>query len=237
MVEEENLEQYIPPVEFEFIEVDRESESDKTTQIQDKIDIEEPQEEEGDEFDFPLFSAPIVTSDKQKIASENEQERGRSKNATSVMKVSLREESLERVVVERPPSYYFASYTEKDKQIFQSISISADDIYKEINTYQNIDPTPWKCIDLNEYNKNIQLTIDAELNKKKRKRPGKAKRECIIKTRMRVKERNIIAKKQEEEKLAKLKRKIYHKRGGKKHKKTKSSKSTNSKEKPKLSTK
>lgn len=216
---------YMPSIEFEFVEVDNSNEPESTEIKESKDNIDEAQEEQDDEFEFPLFAAPSsTTSNHQNIetnkTNEDEASRGRSKD--KVMKVSLREASVEVIKNERPLSYYRATYTDKDKSQFINAAVSAEDIYSQIEIITPIrDPKPWKCIDLSKYNLEVEKEIqNNETKSKSRNRAGKKKRLNIIACRERKLERKKVDKKIQKEMDAKIKKKMFHKRGGKKHKKT-----------------
>lgn len=168
-------------------------------------------EEMGDEFDFPLFSAVTSTA----VDNDDSEDRGRSEART--MKVSLREPSIETVKNIRPDSYYFASYSEDDKRKFLVAAVSAEDVFTQGASLGSLaTSSPWKCLDLKEYN----LKIESEQRRlKKQKRPGKKKREQKIvgkeRNGEREKKNRLLEKQMEARKL----KKMFHKRGGKKHKK------------------
>ena len=109
------------------------------------------------------------------------EDRGRSKEAKpSIMKVSLREQSEERVINERPESFYFAKYRQAKRE-FQQCAVSSDDIYQQMYI---VDTQPWKCLNLNEYNAKIESEIARQKAKCRKNRPGKKKRQlkmCVVK--------------------------------------------------------
>ncbi|CUM57229.1 unnamed protein product [Debaryomyces tyrocola] len=216
---------YMPNIEFEFVEVDNSNEPEPTEINESKDNIDETQEEQDDEFEFPLFAAPPSTISSHQSIEANKMEdeeasRGRTKD--KVMKVSLREASVEVIENERPLSYYMATYTDKDKSQFITAAVTADDIYDQIEIITPVrDPKPWKCIDLSKYNLEVEREIqNNKLKDKSRNRAGKKKRLNIIACRERKLERKKVDKKLQKEIDAKIKKKMFHKRGGKKHKKT-----------------
>lgn len=220
----------MPNIEFEFVEVDESNEPESTilNQADDKID--EMQEKQDDEFEFPLFAAPTSFASSHQdgkhsnMEEEEKEEESRGRNKDRVMKVSLREASVEVIKNERPLSYYMATYTDEEKSRFMAAAVTADDIYSQLEKNTPVrDPKPWKCIDLSKYNSEIEREI--QKNKAKNKshsRPGKKKRLNIIACRERKLERNKVEKKIQKEMEAKIKKKMFHKRGGKKHKKVSS---------------
>lgn len=166
------------PMGFEFVEVDvKENEESKEG---------EGEGEGEDEFDFPLFAAaPQV------------EERGRS--PTKTMKVSLREESVEEIKNERPDAFYFARYTEKERDQFKMSAVTIEQI--EVFAMEtHPDPKPWQHIDVEQHNSRI------DNEKKKKKRPGKKDRKERIMSRIRRDEREKLAKKLAREERAKLKK-------------------------------
>lgn len=176
-------------MEFEEVEVNDMDETAKDGNV----------EADDYEFEFPLFaSAPPK--------HKNDETRGRS--TEPVMKVSLRERSEERIKNERPTSYYFAVYTEEEKRRFEQAAITAEILFRH---EEIVDPQPWKCINLTEYN--------AQIKPNKHTRAGKKKRQAKVDGRRRRQEREMAKKKLEEEAQARLLKKKLHKRGGKKHKK------------------
>lgn len=188
LFEESQPDDYVP-MSLDIVEVEHQSEG-------------ESENNQDDEFDFPLFS---FGGEEKK----DEEERGR----TSVMKVSLREESVERIIQERPESYYFASYTEEEVSQFGQASITGEEIII-MSKQKDIDSHPWKVLDLNRHNEIIE-----QEKPKKKSRPGKNKRLGIIKSRERKAERQKVFKEVEKQHKKYLKKKMFHKRGGKKHKK------------------
>lgn len=227
-------------MEFEFVEVYQGSPEKEVEEAQtinnDVHDVsmggieEQVLEDEDDEFEFPLFaSGPTKKSTTEPV--DGEEERGRS--TTRVMKVSLRDASEEKIVNERNPEYYFARFSEVERNQFMSVAVTFEDIYSQ---YQMpaIESQPWKVLDVGKYNKRIEEENAREtLHKRKiRRRAGKKKRENIIQCKERKDERARIEKKIEKEKQAKLKKKMFHKRGGKKNKK----KATTAPSKPKYKT-
>lgn len=184
--------------------------------------------EKEDEFEFPLFSMggqeTSGTKDVEVAEAGKETEteadkvsgkdsgldgtESESRGRLQTMKVTLREESVERVKNERPAEYYFAQYSEEVKRQFAQAAV-------EPNTLHTITVRDWshKVLDLNQHNHQI------ELEKAKSKRPGKAQRMNKIRSKERVKERQRVHKQLEIQKQRLLKKKVFHKRGGKKHKK------------------
>lgn len=180
-------------MEFDFIEVEKLSEG--------LAKAESDDEKNAAEYEFPLFGGMEA--------------RGRT---LAPMKVSLREASEERIVNERPQSYYFARYSQNEKRKFESAAVSYEQIIQDSATVVN---SGRNLVDLNQYNDQIDRIKSCELvrQRKMRKRPGKKKRENKIVCKRRKEEREIAQRRAEKEELAKIKKKMYHKRGGKKNKK------------------
>ncbi|EGW32368.1 uncharacterized protein SPAPADRAFT_61448, partial [Spathaspora passalidarum NRRL Y-27907] len=176
--ETESLGYSAPNLDFEFIEVDT-SEPQEVEENESKV---EKQEEE--EFEFPLFSmgggGGGGSSTDGKAADEPKQP----------MKVSLKEAEEEVINQERPESYYIAKYTPDQSRQFEVCALDAKSIIEPV--YPSDDPRPWKCIDLNKYNAQIELVKNKE---KRKSRPGKKKRETKIACRERRIERVQLAKK------------------------------------------
>lgn len=179
--DEQSAAEYMPNIEFDFIEVDVEDTS--------KFAEDDTKPSEPEEFDFPLFGTST--------------------------KVSLKEEEIKPVVQERPHSYYFSTHSNNDKFEFISSAVSYQDIFSI--TYPPINPT-YKLIDLDLHNAEILKQLLR--SSRRRSRPGQKKRKMIIECKDRKLERRKIEEKIEKERLAKLNKKKFHKRGGKKHKKT-----------------
>lgn len=197
LFDSEQVQEYVP-VELELEEVVQEEQEEE----------EKPAEEE---FDFPLFSFGAISLAPEK-STEVEEERGRS---SGVMKVSLREESEERVVNERPSSYYYAEYSEQQRQRFALVAVSGDDIYQQMTIYSG---EGGRVVDLAVYNSRI-------VEHSKRKRAGKNQRENRIESRARKAERKKLEEEIEKQKMARIIKKKFHKRGGKKNKKKNGDKS------------
>lgn len=176
--------------DFEIVDVNDENIADNT----------QPNEEPDQEFDFPLFSFGGVTEE--------------STEEPQLMKVSLNEE-LEEIVQERPKDYYFAQVTEQQRINFEKSAITYDDIQAESNKGPN---QGWKkfrgkVIDLSEYNRIIEKENAIKVRNSKR-RPGKKQRLARKLGSQKVEER-----KAKDKELKKMKKKMFHKRGGKKNKK------------------
>lgn len=187
--------------------VDSSNDKDNETKEDQKSD-----EEMGDEFDFPLFSAVSSTA----VNDDKADDRGRSETRT--MKVSLREPSIETVKNIRPDSYYFASYSEDDKSKFLVAAVSAEDVYAQGASLGALATSlPWKCLDLKEHN--LKIESEQRRLKKQRRRAGKKKREQKIAGKERNSEREKKQRLLEKQIEARKLKKMFHKRGGKKHKK------------------
>ena len=64
---------YMPNIEFEFVEVENSNEPEPSKINESKDNIDETQEEQDDEFEFPLFAAPYsTTSSHQNIEAEKD---------------------------------------------------------------------------------------------------------------------------------------------------------------------
>ena len=132
------------------------------------------------------------------------EERGRTKEV-GIMKVSLREQSEERIDNERPESYYFAKYSDKEKKQFEECCVTYNDIFSQLYI---VDSQPWKCLDLNKYNAKVEIELNKQKEKKKKKnRPGKKKRDVKVACRQRKLERAKLKKLEEDEKKKQLKNK------------------------------
>ncbi|KAK6463033.1 hypothetical protein DFJ63DRAFT_101541 [Scheffersomyces coipomensis] len=232
-------------MDFEFVEVEQASEEEKVNVNEEETvdDKADEVKEQDDEFEFPLFSFGSATTNKSIVKDETsvedkksvEEERGRSK--TKVMKISLREESLETVKRERPQSYYFSNYSQQEKEQFLQVAVTGEDIYAQLQLSIQTpiaELKPWRVINLNEYNEKIDQELLKQKIRSKHRREGKKKRITKIVCRERKLERVKLQKKIEKDQKAKLKKKMFHKRGGKKNKKSTgppSNTSTNSKPK------
>ncbi|RCK63611.1 hypothetical protein Cantr_10071 [Candida viswanathii] len=199
--ESDGSEYVAPQLDLEFIEV--EPTPGATTNDEAKKATDPVEEAQDDEFEFPLFASAMEVDTKPV-----EEERGRS-NETGIMKVSLREQSEERVVNERPESYYFAKYTDMEKQQFEACCVTGEDIYKQLCF---VDTQPWKCLDLNKYNAKIEIEIRREKERTRKHRPGKKKREVRVACHQRKLERAKAKQKEEEEKKRQLKKQKYLKK-------------------------
>lgn len=166
---------------------------------------ESVEQDKDDEFEFPLFASAMEVDP---APTDKIEDRGRSKDV-GIMKVSLREQSEERIDNERPDSYYFAKYTDQEKKQFEQCSVTGDDIYKQIYI---VDAQPWKCLDLNKYNAKVELELSRDKERKKKNRPGKKKREVKVTCRQRKLERARLKKLEEEEKKRQLKKQKYQRK-------------------------
>jgi hypothetical protein len=170
--------------------------------------------DDNDEFDFPLFSFGVTTEEKAKKESK-EEERGRTMEKSTLIKVSLRSPSPQYVRQERPKSYYFAEYTEQEKAQFSQTAVDADDIMQSSQFMVN-NPHD-KIMDVVKFN--VRVERDLHSLKKKSTRPGKKARLARLASKRGIKKRKEFQQRLDQEKHRKLMKKINHKRGGKKHKK------------------
>lgn len=138
------------------------------------------EEEDDEEFAFPLFAG----------------------GAAEVMKVSLKEPEEEKIVNERPETYYRAVYSELDREQFASAAVTIEQIF----TLPVVDAYPMKVMSIEEHN----LAVEKE-RKRKRSRPGKKKRTNMIVCRERRLAREQEAKKHEKKLRDAMKRKMYKK--------------------------
>lgn len=146
------------------------------------------------------------------------EERGRTKEV-GIMKVSLREQSEERIDNERPESYYFAKYSDIEKKQFEECCVTYNDIFSQLYI---VDSQPWKCLDLNKYNAKVEIELNKQKEKKKKKnRPGKKKRDVKVACRQRKLERAKLKKLEEDEKKKQLKKQKYQKKSFGKYNNTK----------------
>lgn len=197
-------------------------------EVYNQVEEEVVEDNKEEEYEFPLFGGSVAAT--KEVASEefdfplfatkkDDDTSDRGRLTTRTMKVSLRDETVDTIQQERPISYYFATYTEEDKARFISAAITADEMFKFNEKYPTIDTTH-KCLDLELYNHKIEQELQLQ-KKRKRTRPGKKKRGAIIECRERKDQRKKLLIKLEKERLNKVKKKMFHKRGGKKHKKDK----------------
>lgn len=156
--------------------------------VEEKQDIQEPLEappDEPEEFAFPLFSAP----------------------STEVMTVTMREdEDEEEINNERPESYYRAVYTTEEKE---QIKFAAVDASFVIEWSQAVfpDPDAPKMVNLRQHNEDVAR----ELQRNRKRRPGKKKRESAIVCRERRKAREQEVRKLRKEQEAREKKKKFKK--------------------------
>ncbi|KAK6205409.1 uncharacterized protein RJT21DRAFT_117887 [Scheffersomyces amazonensis] len=229
--------QYSMPykMEFEFIEVENNSGLDtginatESHGSSDNLDTNHEDKPDNDEMEFPLFSFDATTAKSNQVESNNIKEDNQEQQQVSeetrrpknqIMKVSLREDFVEVIKNERPISYYLAHYSDQDKQRFIETALDYDDIYSQINSYGPMsDPTPWKVTDITQHNLKIEQEKQRRILSKTR-REGKKKRINKIICRERRLERLKESKKLEKQRIAKIKKKMFHKRGGKKNKKS-----------------
>lgn len=153
-------------MDFEFVEVEHDDDSNEEETKDEQLDA---QEEDVEQFAFPLFAG----------AAE----------ATDMMKVSLKEEEEEVVVNERPQEYYRATYTEKAKQEFSQAALTVEQIFHDL-AFPSIDAWPLKVMSVEIHN----AQVDRE--KKKRRRAGKKKREHQVECRERRQKREKERKKE-----------------------------------------
>lgn len=178
-VSESETNEIIP--RFEFIEVDKTEES---KYIQE--DASEPANNETGDFEFfPLFATG------------------------NLMKVDLTEPVYEEVKIERPKSYYFASYTDSEQQRFEKSAITYEEVIRMAYIpYRRFNE---KIIDMNKYNDEIDQIKAREL-KLKKKKPGKNQRMA-----RKLAKESLMKREEQRQSL----KKIFRKRGGKKNKKKK----------------
>lgn len=172
--------------------------------------------EHAQEFDFPLFSLENVPEE--------------SKDEQQLMKISLNEESSE-IIQERPREYYFSQTSEHERLNIEKSAISYDAILTESKKgpYQGWKKFRGKVIDLKEYNRIIDKENEKKLRNEKR-RPGKKQR-LVRKLGI----RRVEERKAKDVELKRMRKKMFHKRGGKKNKKKTNVASTES-NKPKFRT-
>ncbi|QID87725.1 hypothetical protein GRS66_010408 [Saccharomyces pastorianus] len=183
-------------------------------------DVNDEIEDNQDEFDFPLFSFGVVEAPRNAVgkgkSTENEAHTG-----VNLMKVSLKEPEEEMIDQERPKEYYFANYSEVQRQQFLQSAIDYDTIIQENAKIQEDDLRvlhKWsycqgKIMNLHEHNLEIASQQQRDLKIKKR-RPGQKQRVAKKLALERTKERDAKARE-----IKKLLKKKFHKRGGKKNKK------------------
>ena len=166
---------------------------------------------DSEELEFPLFSAGRSTKEHY----EESEPRGRCNEA--IMKISLREPSPDVVVNERPKEYYYAKYSEDQKREFKKLAVTGEDILLHLQLltpYRGLNG--FRCVNLEEYNSKVKAI---ELHERKRRRPGKKKRLARIMVKERKRERRKTEARIEAYRQARLRKKLFHKRGGRKNKK------------------
>lgn len=179
-------ETYLPSMEFEFVEIDNdEPKPEDKEQIINVDEAENGAPEE--EFEFPLFAAPATQKASEGLPEAEE----RGRDTSRVMKVSLREESLETIKNERPMDYYVAHYSEEQKREFEAAAVTGEDIYAQI-----VDSvTDSRCLDVKKYNKKVEEEAVKQKLRSSKMRAGKKKRACAIIARERKLERKRLEKK------------------------------------------
>lgn len=196
----------LPDLEFEIVEAN-------TTQANQDI-VEDDDNKE--EFDFPLFSFGGVAGADQEEQNDDEvvgdeSDRGRSTTrGSNLVRISLRSPSPEVIEQSRPETYYFAKYDDLQKGQFAMAALTGDDIWAQSKTAPC---TLGKVIDLKEYNQKVEKDL-ARIQKQKRIRPGKKKRLTLIKAREQKEEREKISRKIEKEKKLQLKKAKFQRRSG-----------------------
>ncbi|SCU86299.1 LAME_0D05446g1_1 [Lachancea meyersii CBS 8951] len=195
--------------EFEYVSVVKTGEDDQ------KESTENAQANE--EFDFPLFSfgTTMENVDRDSSLENPDDDEGRGRTSTRLIKVSLREPSPEFFNNERHRSFYFADYTEEDLEKFKNSAIDYELATKEhkfLGKY-SIPGRKSRVLCLEEHNEKIETERLKEL-KRRNRRSGKKQREARKLGLERVKQRLEDAKA-----VRKLMKKKFHKRGGKKNKK------------------
>ncbi|ODV96978.1 hypothetical protein PACTADRAFT_32479 [Pachysolen tannophilus NRRL Y-2460] len=224
----------LPAIEFEFTGplvtgtsgTVGNSGNEASNELQEVFDFQGNDNEDEQEFEFPLFA---TFGGEKEINNNNvitDEKRGRSES--KLLKISLREPSVEKIVQTRPKQYYFSEYSNTERKQFEAVAITGEEI-KDQSLISFPDSHSWRVIDLNSYNDKIEKEILKAQRKKTAKRPGKKKRMNIIKCRERKAERSKIQKELEKKEKARLMKKMYHKRGGKKNKKKTSALNSNQK--------
>ncbi|CUM65663.1 uncharacterized protein PRCAT00003311001 [Priceomyces carsonii] len=225
--EEDDL-SYMSQIQLDIVDIEKDISQDLTIRTNEKNRETKEEDTQNEEFDFPLFASPLIgisqAEDTEKANTKDDERKQlqlkRGRSATRIMKVSMREESLETVDNIRPLAYYYVEYNDKDREKFMKAAISGEEVIKQtFITGALHDPTPWKCIKLEEHNAKIDLQSQKDQRFRRNRRPGKKKRANKVLCRKRREEREKSEKKREKERQAKLKKKMFHKRGGKKHKK------------------
>lgn len=208
---EHNIGMYELPADLELVEVN----------VKDESHSENAVEEEKDEFEFPLFSSSVVdNSEKTAVEGNGLNDKAEASSTRRLMKVSLREPTYEQYNQERPATYYFAKYSDEDRQRFAKSAVDYDTIMKEVKLgpYKGWSRFRGAIVDLKEYNNSIESSILRESKLRKRK-PGKKQRLAKKMGIQRENERQERAKE-----IKKMIKKKFHKRGGRKNKKKADSK-------------
>ncbi|CAR27604.1 hypothetical protein ZYGR_0N00860 [Zygosaccharomyces rouxii] len=194
---------YEPPNSFEIVEVDVKKDQDPNDKTESQLQ---------EEFDFPLFS---FGNTNESAAGDDEVQEDRGRSEVPLMRISLREPSPDRIVQERPRSYYFAEYTQDDHAKFQQSAIGFDDILKEsqLGAHKGWPQFRGRVLDVSENNARIEQ-LNIRERHCKRRRPGKQQRLARRQGATNVKQRE-----EKEKEIKKMIKKKFHKRGGKKNKK------------------
>lgn len=168
---------YLPAMDFEFVEVDADAAHQRT---------DESIEQQADEFEFPLFASAGGSH-------------GGTESNHKLMTINIVPESIEEVMVEREPLYYFAKYLIIERNQFEAAAIDIANIHDSILD----DAYPWRVLDVTAHNLRVDREKQAE-----HKRSGKRSRMNKIASRERKLERSRIFKQlwiQERRLLKKLK--------------------------------
>lgn len=184
-----------------------------------EVDVEKDQEpndktesQSQEEFDFPLFSFGNAN---ESTAGDVEVKEDRGRSEAPLMRISLREPSPDRVVQERPRSYYFAEFTQDDHAKFQQSAIGFETILKDS---QADDRRGWpqfkgRVLNVSKHNAHIEQ-LNIRERHCKRRRPGKQQRLA-----RRQGTANEKRREEKDKEIKKMIKKKFHKRGGKKNKK------------------
>ncbi|QEU58954.1 hypothetical protein KDRO_B02190 [Kluyveromyces lactis] len=204
----------LPKLDLEFVEVQTQQEDTINPVRNDESDVNNSAEE----FDFPLFSFGTIsdsTTPANDVGTSVQTDEIRGRQATALIKVSLREPSPDLTPIGRARTYYHAEYSEQDRHNFSAAAVSVDVIlkYAELGPYSGWPQFRGKVIDVDEHNRNVH-TEQLRVRHLRRKRPGKRQRMA----RLHGKERED-QRKQRDSEIKRLLKKKFHKRGGKKNKK------------------
>lgn len=221
----------LPNLNLEFVEIDCRNEGNSAHQINDDKPLD-------DEFEFPLFSFGVSEALSQintELEIDSDEQATRGRTALKLMKVSLREPSPVLVKNERPRSYYFTNYTQEEKRKYSESAVDVESLLNHANLkpFEGWNNLRGTVLDVEQHNLDLEVELSRAL-KSLRRRPGKKQRMG-----RKVAEKREAERQQRDLEIKKLIKKKFHKRGGKKNKKTSNNPLENARmeSKPKFGTK